>query len=70
MNYCCFGQPVSSLRTQECNWCKVQLVDVSRTWKSYARHKQLCGLFESSLNRLPSYASDLCGFFCFRDQHH
>ena len=30
-----------SLHTPECIWCKVQFVDVSRTWKHYTRHKQL-----------------------------
>ena len=32
---------VNSLHIPEHNWCKVQFVDVSSTWKSYARHKQL-----------------------------
>jgi len=53
MSYCCFGQPVSSLHTPEHNRCKVQFVDVSRTWKSYAKHKQLRGFFESALRTLP-----------------
>ena len=70
MSYHYFGQPVWSLHTPDRNWCKVHFVDVSRTWKSYARHKQLHGLFESTLRRLPSYASDFRGFICFRDQHH
>ena len=40
MSYRCFGRPVSSLHTPECNRCTIQFVDVSKTWKSYARHKQ------------------------------
>jgi len=32
---------INSLHIPEHNWCKVQFVDVSSTWKSYARHKQL-----------------------------
>ena len=41
MSYRCFGRPVLSLHTPERNQCKVQFVDVSKTWKSYARHKQV-----------------------------
>ena len=45
--YCSFGRPVSSLHTPAWrNRCKVQFIDVSRTWKSYTRHKQPRGLFE------------------------
>ena len=50
MSYCCLGQRVSSLHTPECNRCISQLIDVSRTWKGYARRV---------LHRLTSYASDL-----------
>ena len=44
MSYRCFGRPVSSLHTPERNR---RFVDVSRTWKSYARHKQPRGLLKA-----------------------
>ena len=47
MSYRCFGRPVSSLHPPERNRCKVRFIDVSRTWKSYARHKQPRGLLKA-----------------------
>ena len=69
MSYRCrLWTAVSSLHSPEHNRCKVQprcFQDLEKLRKA-----QTTALFESALHRLPSYASDLHGFLCFRDQHH